>query len=241
MKKSILILFLLSVSFGLQAKSVSNDSLSVVQKVEQWYKVHMKYSTITALMTVESSFIPFPSEIIVPPAAYVANDPESRLNVYLIVLFATLGALIGSLINYFLSLWLGRPIVYKFADSKIGHLFLLNREKIEKAEEYFNRHGMIATFVGRLIPGIRQLISIPAGLARMNLLSFMLYTLLGAGIWNVVLVILGCVAHGQADLINRYSHEIGWGIAGIVVFAIVYWIVRGSWKKARSKKNIEKE
>jgi membrane protein DedA with SNARE-associated domain len=233
MKKYILILFLLTVSTGLHAQSLPNDSSTLFQKVEQWYEVHMNYLTITALMTVESSFIPFPSEIVVPPAAYVANNPGSHLNIYLIILFATLGALIGSFVNYFLALWLGRPIVYKFADSKIGHLCLLNREKIQKAEEYFNRRGKITTFVGRFIPGIRQLISIPAGLARMNLLSFTIYTAFGAGIWNAILVILGCVAHGQADLINQYSHEIGWGIAGIVALVIVYWIIRGCWKKKR--------
>ncbi|MDR0543128.1 MAG: DedA family protein [Dysgonamonadaceae bacterium] len=186
----------------------------------------MNYYTITALMAVESSFIPLPSEIVVPPAAYVASKPGSRLNIYLIVLFATLGSMIGAFFNYFLALWLGRPLVYRFAGSKIGRLFLLNREKIQKSEDYFNRHGIISTFIGRLIPVIRQLISIPAGLARMNLLSFTLYTVLGAGIWNIILVILGSVAHGQADLINRYSREIGWGIAGIAFIVIVYWIVR---------------
>ena len=239
MKKNILILLLIGVSFGLQAKSVSNDSLSIVQKIEQWYDVHMNYYTITALMAVESSFVPLPSEIVVPPAAYVARNPGSHLNIYLIVLFATLGALIGSFFNYFLALWLGRPIVYKFADSKIGRLFLLNQEKIQKAEEYYKRRGKAATFIGRLIPGVRHLISIPAGLARMNLLSFGLCTALGAGIWNVILVLLGCLAHGQADLINKYSHEIGYGIAGIVILIIVYWIIRVSFKKAHAKKSAE--
>ncbi|MDR2804799.1 MAG: DedA family protein, partial [Dysgonamonadaceae bacterium] len=140
----------------------------------------MNYYSLTALMAVESSFIPLPSEIVVPPAAYIASKPDSPLNVYLIVLFATLGSMIGAYFNYFLALWLGRPFVYAFADSKIGRLCLLNREKIRKSEDYFNRHGNISTFIGRLIPVIRQLISIPAGLARMNLLYFSLYTLLGA-------------------------------------------------------------
>ena len=231
MKKNILLLFLLAASFGLQAKPVPNDTLTVLQKVEQWYEVNMNYFTITALMAVESSFIPLPSEIIVPPAAYVARNPGSHLNIYLIILFATLGAIIGACVNYSLALWLGRPFVYKFANSKIGHLFLLNQEKIQKAEEYFNRRGSIATFIGRLIPGVRHLISIPAGLARMNLLRFVSFTALGAGIWNIILVLLGWLAHGQADLINKYSHEIGWGIAGITVLVIVYWIIRKKTKK----------
>jgi membrane protein DedA with SNARE-associated domain len=134
---------------------------------------------------------------------------------------------------------LGRPIIYKFANSKIGHLFLLNQEKIQKAEEYYSRRGKTATFIGRLVIGVRHLISIPAGLARMNPASFALYTALGAGIWNVILVLLGYLAHGQADLINQYSHQIGWGIAGIVLLAIVYWIIRMNRKKVHSKKNTE--
>ena len=236
MKKNILILVLLFISLGLQAKPVSNDSLSVLQKVERWYEANMNYFTVAALMAVESScIIPFPSEIVVPPAAYVASKPGSHLNIYLVVLFATIGALFGAFFNYFLALWLGRPIIYKFADSKIGKLCLLSREKLERAEDYFNRHGVVTTFVCRLIPGIRQVISVPAGLARMNLLSFTIFTTLGAGIWNVILAWLGYLAHGQADLINKYSHEIGWGIVGIVVLAIVYWIVRKSWRKRKKE------
>ncbi|MDR1527755.1 MAG: DedA family protein [Dysgonamonadaceae bacterium] len=191
----------------------------------------MNYYSITALMAIESSFIPLPSEIVVPPAAYVASKPGSPLNIYLIVLFATLGSIIGAYFNYFLALWLGRPALYRFAGSKIGRLLLLDREKIQKSEDYFNKHGNISTFIGRLIPVIRQLISIPAGLARMNLFYFTLYTILGAAIWNVILVILGCVAHGQADLINRYSREIGWGIAVIAFVGIGYWIVRQRKRK----------
>ena len=234
MKKYILILFLLTASFGMQAKPLSNDSLTIIQKIEQWYEVNMNYYTITALMMAESTFIPIPSEIVVPPATYVAkSNPETHLNFYLIILFATLGALMGSYINYFLALCLGRPLMYKFADSKIGRMFLLNGEKLQKAEAFFNRRGKLNTFIGRLIPGIRHLISIPAGLARMNLLSFTIYTALGAGIWNIILVILGCLAHGQAEYINKYSHLIGWGIAGITALVILYWIIRTIYKKKR--------
>ncbi|MDR0370353.1 MAG: DedA family protein [Prevotellaceae bacterium] len=191
----------------------------------------MNYLTITTLMTVESSFIPFPSEIVVPPAAYIAsnNDPEinkNNLNIVLVVVFATLGAMVGSFINYFLALWLGRPILYKFADSKIGRLLLLSSEKIQKAEAYFNNRGKISTFVGRLIPGVRQLISIPAGLAKMNILSFALYTALGASVWNITLALLGYIAHGQADLINKYSHELSLIILGALGLAVLYFIVK---------------
>ena len=211
----------------------SPDSLSIIQKVEKWYDSNMNYMSITALMTIESSFIPFPSEVVIPPAAYIASKPESQLNIFLVVLFGTLGALIGAYINYFLALWLGRPIVYKFADSKLGKLFLLSSEKIQKAENYFNDHGKVSTFVGRLVPGIRQLISIPAGLARMNLLSFTFYTTLGALIWNSVLALVGYLAHGQADLINRYSHELSLIILIIVVLALLYFVAKHFIKKKK--------
>lgn len=191
----------------------------------------MNYWSITALMTVESSFVPFPSEVVIPPAAYVAENPASALaitgnypvDVLLIVLFGTLGAVLGAVINYALSVWLGRPLVYKFADSRVGHALLLSGEKIQKAETYFNDHGRISTFIGRLIPGIRQLISIPAGLSRMHFGQFLLYTAMGAFIWNTVLALLGYIANGQKDMIERYSHELGVAIVIILVAAIVLY------------------
>lgn len=210
--------------------------LSLLQKVEQWYSQNMNYTAITVLMTVESSFIPFPSEIVVPPAAYIASQPDSHLNIYLVVLFATIGALLGALINYFGAIYLGRPIVYKFANSKMGHFFLLSEDKIMKAELYFNRQGKISTFVGRLIPGIRQLISIPAGLARMNLASFLLYTFIGAGIWNAILAFVGYIAQGQQELINEYSHELSYLFLAIIVLIIIYVIIKQVIKKKKIKK-----
>ena len=209
-----------------------------VSVVTDWYSANMNYASITALMTVESSFIPFPSEVVIPPAAYVAADPNSAVyatdsyfvNVALIVLFGTIGAMLGAIINYLLSLWLGRAIIYAFADSKIGHLCLLSREKVEKAEAYFNDHGKVSTFVGRFIPGIRQLISIPAGLSKMHFGWFLFYTFLGAGLWNTVLAVLGYVAHGQADLINEYSHELSVAIlillGAVILYYLIKWIVK---------------
>lgn len=246
MKKRILFIALLfSISaLALHATNTQqpDTTLSMLQKVERWYENNMNYFSITALMTVESSFIPFPSEIVIPPAAYIASKPESNLNIFLVVLFGTLGAVLGALINYGLSYWLGRPIIHKFADSKLGHLLLLSSEKITKAENYFNDHGKVSTFVGRLIPGIRQLISIPAGLARMNLISFILYTALGAGIWNIILAALGYIAHGQADLINKYSHEIGYILLAIVALVLIYFIVKKIVKrKKNSPKSLEEE
>ena len=210
------------------------EDLSLIEQITTWYSAHMNYGSITALMTIESSFIPFPSEVVIPPAAYVAADPGSAVcvtgsypaDVALIVLFGTIGALLGAIINYGLSIWLGRAIIYRFVDSKLGHLCLLSREKMEKAEAYFNEHGKVSTFVGRLIPGIRQLISIPAGLSRMHFGQFLLYTFLGAGIWNTVLAVLGIIAHGQADLINQYSHELSVAILVLLGVAVVYFIAK---------------
>ena len=207
---------------------------SIIDRVEDWYAANMNYATITALMAIESSFIPFPSEIVIPPAVYVAGTQGSSLNttdsyiinVILIVLFGTLGALIGAIINYLLAMWLGRPIIYAFADSKLGHLCILSSEKIKKAEDYFNEHGKVSTFIGRLIPGIRQLISIPAGLCKMNFGGFIFYTVLGAGVWNVVLALLGYIAHGQMDLIHAYSHELSIIIMGLLGVAVIYFAIK---------------
>lgn len=205
--------------------------MSLISDITAWYSAHMTYGSVAALMAVESSFIPFPSEVVVPPAAYVVGvDPNSALavadvywvNVALIVLVASLGAILGACINYGLSIWLGRPIIYKFADSKLGHMLLLSSEKIQKAEDYFNEHGKVSTFVGRLIPGIRQLISIPAGLARMHFGAFLGYTFLGAFIWNTVLALLGVLAKGNQELIERYNTELSIAILAIVVLAILY-------------------
>lgn len=210
--------------------------MSLLQKIENWYDQNMNYATITILMTIESSVIPFPSEIVVPPAAYIASQPDSHLNIYLVVLFATIGALLGAIINYFGAIYLGRPIVYRFARSKLGHIFLLSEEKILKAEAYFNKRGKTSTFVGRLIPGIRQLISIPAGLARMNIASFLLYTFIGAGIWNVILALVGYIAHGQQELINKYTHELSYLLLGVVILFIGFVVIRQLMKRNKNRK-----
>ncbi len=221
---------------------VAAENKSMVSVVTDWYANNMSYWSITALMTVESSFIPFPSEVVIPPAVYVANETTSDLhvtdsyflNVLLIVLFGTIGALLGAIINYFLAVLLGRPVIHAFADSKLGRLCLLSSAKIQKAEDYFNKHGKVATFIGRLIPGIRQLVSIPAGLARMNFGIFLLYTFLGAGIWNIVLAALGYFANGQKEMIDKYSHELSIIILAILGLAVVYWVVKTIIKKRKS-------
>lgn len=198
----------------------------------QWCLDNLNYWTITFLMAIESSFIPFPSEVVVPPAAYKAAA-SGELNVWLVILFATAGAIIGALINYFLALWLGKPIVYKFANSRIGHMCLLDQEKVETAEKFFRKHGAVATLIGRLVPAVRQLISIPAGLAKMGIAKFVAFTALGAGIWNAVLAALGwyleaIVPEDQLiSTVTEYSHEIGYVIIALVALALGYIIYKG--------------
>lgn len=218
--------------------------MTVIETITAWYSAHMNHASITALMTIESSFIPFPSEVVIPPAVYVAASPESALcvtgnyllDVLLIVLFGTIGAMLGAIINYGLAVWLGRLIIYKFADSRLGHLCLLSSEKVQKAEAYFNEHGKVSTVVGRLIPGIRQLISIPAGLAKMHFGQFLLYTFLGAFMWNSILALLGYVAHGQADLINQYSHELSVAILVLLGGVVVYFVAKKIIKSVKKHK-----
>lgn len=200
-------------------------------QVFQWFQAHLNYWTIMLLMTIESSFIPFPSEVVVPPAAYFAMQAGSELNIYMVVIFATIGALLGATINYYLALWVGRPIVYKFANSRFGHMCLIDAEKVETAEKYFEKHGVISTFFGRLIPAVRQLISIPAGLAKMKFSTFALYTTLGAGLWNIVLAILGYLLSlsvsqeqllEQIEYYNKYLSMAGYALFALIIIFLVY-------------------
>lgn len=195
---------------------------------------HMSYFYVFLFMTIESSFIPFPSEIVVPPAAYIAAT-EGTMSVWGVGVASTLGALCGSIINYFLAMWLGRPIVYAFADSRLGSIFMINREKVDRAEKYFDKHGAVSTFIGRLIPVIRQLISIPAGLARMNFAKFCIFTTAGAAIWNAVLCWLGwflsrTVAKdelfAQIEHYNDYLTAFGWMIGALFIIFIVWNIFK---------------
>lgn len=201
--------------------------------VINWYDDNMNYGTAGLLMALESSFIPFPSEVVIPPAVFFSLEEENDMMWWLIVLVGTLGALIGAYINYFLALWLGRPVIYKFANSKVGHLLRLSQEKIERAEVYFNEHGSMSTLVGRFIPVIRQLISIPAGMARMNLVPFTIYTAIGALVWNSILALLGYLAHqvGDKEMIFEYSDEISIGIIVLLVIVLLFFVIRYFIKK----------
>lgn len=197
----------------------------------------LDYFYVTLLMAVESSFIPFPSEVVVPPAGYMAA--EGNMNIFAVVAFATLGSLIGAVVNYVLSLYVGRPIVYKFADSRLGHLCLLNKAKIQKAEAYFDKHGIVATLLGRLVPGIRQLISIPAGLARMNFLKFCLYTTVGAGLWNIVLAAIGYYLHsvvGSRDELLESVKDYETPIVVVICAVIALGVALVVFKNVRNRK-----
>jgi membrane protein DedA with SNARE-associated domain len=198
---------------------------------------NLNYYTIFILMLLESTVIPVPSELVVAPAAYHAA--AGNLHVVLVILAATLGADIGASINYLAGYYLGRPIIYRFANSRIGHLCLLSQKKVEKSETYFNDHGMVATITGRLIPGIRHLISIPAGLAKMSYWRFLLYTTIGAGCWHTILALLGWYLHSfvpedQLDeAILQYGEYIKVVIMVLVAIALVYFLAKWLIKRRR--------
>ena len=195
----------------------------------------LSYGVIFFLMLLESTVIPVPSELVVAPAAY--HSASGELNIWLVILYATLGADCGATINYLVGRYLGRPVIYKFAESKWGHMCLLNKEKLEKSERYFTDHGAVATITGRLIIGIRHLISIPAGLAKMNYWRFLLYTTIGAGVWHAILAALGWYLHSIVpeselnDRIVEYGDYIKWTIIALVIAGIVFFVVRKYVKK----------
>lgn len=205
-----------------------------------WILNNLSYWVVVAFMAIESSFIPFPSEVVVPPAAWKAMDPDSGMSFVLVILFATLGADLGALINYYLAKWLGRPVVYRFADSRLGHMCLIDMAKVEKAEQFFRDHGAASTFFGRLVPAVRQLISIPAGLAGMNVGRFLIFTTLGAGAWNTVLALIGWGIYKYTDLKTtndvylqavKYSHEIGYVLLALAVVVVGVLAYKGLKKK----------
>ena len=205
-----------------------------------WILDNLNYWVVTLFMAIESSFIPFPSEVVVPPAAWKAMDPNSGMSFILVIVFATIGADLGALINYYLAKWVGRPIIYRFADSRIGHMCLIDRQKVEVAEEYFRKHGAASTIFGRLVPAVRQLISIPAGLAGMHVGKFLLYTTIGAGVWNTVLATIGSGINENSHKKTsqevykhavQYSHEIGYVILALAVVAVAFIAYKGIKKK----------
>jgi len=205
----------------------------IFQTIVDWYIANLNYFTVAFLMIIESSFIPFPSEVVIPFAAYKAA--QGNLNIFGVVLAGTVGALIGALVNYYLAKYLGRPLVYKFADSKLGRILLLSKEKVEHSENYFIRYGKSSTFIGRLVPAVRQLISIPAGLAKMNMKDFIIYTVAGAGIWNIILAVIGFYLYEIKDKIFPYVDEILYALgAGFVIYLIIKGIRKNKDKRQKS-------
>jgi len=179
------------------------------------------YWGIMGLMTIESSFIPFPSEVIVPPAAYLAQ--QGQMNIYLVILAGIMGSLLGALINYYLALFLGRKIIYTF----------INNKKLDKAEKYFLKYGNVSTLIGRLVPVIRQLISIPAGFSKMKLKSFIFYTFLGSGIWVIILAILGYSFGSNQEVLEKYYSQISlfFIVLAIILATVIIIKKQKSWIK----------
>jgi len=201
------------------------------QTIFDWYMANLNYFTVFLLMFIESTFLPLPSEIVIPFAAYKAA--QKALSIGGVLVAGTTGALAGSLFNYFLALWLGRPLLYRLADTKWAHWIFITKEGVAKTEKYFIDHGRSSTFIGRLVPGIRHLISIPAGLAKMPLGPFMLYTFLGAGLWNIILALIGYFAYDIRDKIFPYLDNVMYVVAAIFIL----WL---SWKGYQSWKNKRK-
>ncbi len=211
----------------------------------EWFVNNASYLFVFIFMAIESSFVPFPSEIVVPPAVWLALTGRDDMNVAGIVFFATLGAVVGAVINYLLALWLGRPIVYGFANSRLGHLLLLDEDKVKRSEDYFRKHGASSTLIGRLIPAIRQLISIPAGLSRMNFWSFVAFTALGAGLWNGVLTFVGYLLSRICDtkeaafnMVEKYNSYLTLGGLILLILCILYIVYQAmSAKKKKEPDN----
>ena len=211
-----------------------------MEEIILWLFDHLNYWTVAFFMAIESSFIPFPSEVVVPPAAWKTGS-SMEMTFLGVVVFATIGANIGALVNYYLAKFLGRPVVYSFARSRWGRYCLIDEAKVKYAEEYFVKNGAMSTFVGRLVPAVRQLISIPAGLAGMNIWKFLLYTTLGAGTWNFVLAGLGYLIlkmfpevdtpQKVAEKAGEYSHIIGYCILGVVAAVAIFYLVKHLRKK----------
>ncbi len=194
----------------------------LVNTVDQW-----GYTGILVLMFLESSFFPFPSEVVVPPAGYLAARGEMSLG--LVIAAAIAGSLLGALFNYWLAVQWGRPLFEKY-----GRYFLVSRKSLDRSDRFFARHGHISTFVGRLLPGIRQYISLPAGLARMNLGLFVIFTAVGAGIWVVILALCGYFIGSNPELIAASLHRIMIGVVlACLLLLLVYVLVRRKQAAAR--------
>jgi membrane protein DedA with SNARE-associated domain len=189
------------------------------------------YAGIVCLMFLESSFFPFPSEVVIPPAGYLAS--KGQMNIAAVIFMGILGSILGALFNYWLSLKVGRPFFRKY-----GKYFLVSPRSLDKADAYFRDHGHISTLIGRLLPGIRQYISLPAGMARMNLFQFSLFTALGSGIWVIVLAVVGYAVGSNEELLNQYLHRITIAVVAVcVVLGSVYFAFQKKKKNRETGQN----
>ena len=206
---------------------------ALFQQVIGWYMAHITYWTIFLLMAIESTVIPFPSELVIPPAAFKAANGD--MNIFLIVFSGSLGALAGSLFNYYMAKWLGNKILLKFVNTRLAHLMMIDQSALEKTENYFLKHGKTSTLIGRLIPGIRHLISIPAGLANMKIRDFILYTAIGATAWNVILAMLGYFFYSQKEILDKYYKELIVVVLAIGGLYVLFLIFKGIRKTNKEK------
>jgi len=178
------------------------------------------YPGIVAMMFLESSFFPFPSEVVIPPAGYLAS--QGKMNLTVVVSCGVLGSILGALFNYWVSLVLGRPFFERY-----GRYFLVTEKNLERVDRFFYEHGHISTFIGRLLPGIRQYISLPAGIARMNLLLFVAFTSLGAGLWVLALALVGYMVGNNRELLHTYLHNAALLMVVLsMILAVLYILLR---------------
>ncbi|MGE5425795.1 MAG: DedA family protein [Bacillota bacterium] len=196
--------------------TIVNALLAFSQEIGYW--------GIVLLMALESSFIPFPSEVVVPPAAYLAA--QGKMNIWLVIVSSVAGSMIGAYFNYYIAYYLGRPLVYRLAATKAARFLLIKPEQIQRAESYFAKYDRTSTFFGRLVPVVRQLISLPAGFVKMPLWRFTIYTFLGSALWTCVLAGLGYFFGANEDLWHRYYSQISWGILAAVLIGIAVVVIR---------------
>ena len=205
----------------------------------EWAMANLSYWVVFLLMVMENSVVPLPAELIVTPAAYKAANGE--MNVVLLIALTTLGSTLGAIINYYLSLWVGRPAIHHFAETRLGRLCGLNRHRLERAEDLFRRKGNLSTFIGRILPAGRQFISIPAGLARMNIAAFIFFTFIGSALWNSILVAAGYYLsyllppEEIAPTIEHYGMQINIVFFSIIGAVIAYYAIRARLRRRNQK------
>ncbi len=197
----------------------------------------MGYPGLVLLMAIESSFFPLPSEIVIPPAAYLAS--EGSINILMVILCGTIGSVLGAIFNYILGLTLGRKAVYYLANTKIAKMLFINEKKVKDTEDYFLKYGNLSTFLGRLIPGVRHLISIPAGFSKMNFKNFLIYTFLGSLIWVTILSILGYMFGANQELLKSYYEEIKIGAMVLAFLVILFFTIKKIGTKKKAEKRVE--